>query len=67
MTTLAAQLVTVKTVVVYNVDVTRLSPPAEVDEFVSGNLKLEGDDEPEPESDGPVVMAGTAPVASVSV
>lgn len=67
LTTLAAQLVIVNTVVVYTVDVTRSSPPAEVDEFVSGNLKLDDDEEPDSETDGPVVILGTVTVVKVSV
>lgn len=66
LTTLAAQLVIVNTVVVYTVDVTRSSPPAEIDEFVSGNLKLD-DEEPDSETDGPVVILGTVIVVKVSV
>jgi hypothetical protein len=47
--------------------VTRSPPPVEVDEFVSGNLKLDDDEESEPESDGPVVTVGMVIVVSVSV
>jgi hypothetical protein len=50
-----------------DVEEPRSTPVADVDEFVSGNLKLDDDEDPDSDTDDPIVMVEAVIVVRVSV